>query len=398
MVTTMKEIIINDNEAGKRLDKFLCQYLSKASSGFIFKMLRKKNIVLNGKKATGQEKLQNGDIVTLWLSDDTFLKFANDRLAKKERGEGVSVTEFTKAYKSLKGIEVIYENSDVLFVNKPVGILTQKAEKDDVSLNEWLVGYLIVSKAIEPENLITFRPSVSNRLDRNTSGIVICAKTLKGAQLMAEGLKNRTFKKYYRTVVYGILDTPKEITGFLTKDNNTNTVKIRDIDTIKTGYTDTVKTRNSDTVKTRNTDIVKTGNSDIAKTRNTDTVKTGNSDTVNVKGNTSNSSYIETAYAPVAINQKWKLTYLEVELKTGKTHQIRAHLSGIGHPIIGDPKYGDSKLNESYKQSYGLKTQLLHCYRLEFPEGDSFGELAGVVITAPLPKKFKTLIDDKFNL
>lgn len=340
----MKEIVIKDNEAGKRLDKFLGQYLSKASTGFIYKMLRKKNIVLNGKKATGQEKLENGDIVTLWLSDDTFLKFANERLARVERGEGVSVTEFTKAYKSIKGIEVIYENKDVLFVNKPVGVLTQKAEQGDVSLNEWIVGYLLHEKTIEPESLITFRPSVSNRLDRNTSGIVICAKTLQGAQMMAKGLKERTFKKYYRTVVSGIIDKSEEISGYLTKDSKTNTVT-------------------------------------ISKNEDGD-----------------DSSYIETAYSPVDTNSKWNLTFLEVELRTGKTHQIRAHLSSIGHPIVGDPKYGNEKVNDSFKQTYGLKSQLLHCYRLEFPnDTEAFGELAGKEIVAPLYSKFGNLVKDKFK-
>lgn len=335
----MKEIIIKDNEAGKRLDKFLGQYLSKASTGFIFKMLRKKNIVLNGKKATGQEKLQNGDIVTLWLSDDTFLKFANDRLAKVERGEGISTAEFTKAYKNLKGIEVIYENKDIVFVNKPVSVLTQKAESSDMSLNEWLVGYLIDTGAIDAYSLVTFRPSVCNRLDRNTSGIVICAKTLKGAQMMAKGLKERTFKKYYRTVVSGIIDKPSEITGYLTKDTRNNTVTISD--------------------------------------------------------NAKDSSYIETAYSPVATNEKWNLTYLEVELKTGKTHQIRAHLSSIGHPIIGDPKYGDEKVNDNFKKTYGIKNQLLHCYRLEFPDDEeAFGELSGKEIIAPIYSKFQNLIKE----
>ena len=340
----MKEIVIKDNEAGKRLDKFLGQYLSKASTGFIYKMLRKKNIVLNGKKATGQEKLENGDIVTLWLSDDTFLKFANERLARVERGEGVSVTEFTKAYKNIKGIEVIYENKDVLFVNKPVGVLTQKAEQGDISLNEWIVGYLLHEKTIEPESLITFRPSVSNRLDRNTSGIVICAKTLQGAQMMAKGLKERTFKKYYRTVVSGIIDKSEEISGYLTKDSKTNTVTISKIE------------------------------------------------------DGDDSSYIETAYSPVDTNSKWNLTFLEVELRTGKTHQIRAHLSSIGHPIVGDPKYGDEKVNDSFKQTYGLKSQLLHCYRLEFPnDTEAFGELAGKEIVAPLYSKFRSLVSDNFK-
>ncbi|SES08810.1 23S rRNA pseudouridine955/2504/2580 synthase [Butyrivibrio fibrisolvens] len=383
----MKEFIIKDNEAGKRLDKFLGQYLSKASTGFIYKMLRKKNIVINGKKATGQEKLQVGDIVTLWLSDDTFLKFANDRLARAQRGEGVSVTEFKKAFKSLKGIEVIHENKDVVFVNKPVGILTQKAEQGDVSLNEWIVGYLLDTTAIEPDDLITFRPSVCNRLDRNTSGIVICAKSLKGAQMMAQGLKDRTFKKYYRTVVSGIIDKPEEIKGLLKKDSKTNTVTVRNIADLN-DKPDNYKSDN-DNLDNDNPNNVKLYNKSKKETSITNDPET---DKVN------DSSYIETAYSPVSVNKKWNLTYLEVELRTGKTHQIRAHLSGIGHPIVGDPKYGDEKVNENFKQTYGLKSQLLHCYRLEFPDDEAaFGNIAGMEIVAPLYSKFKNLVKDKFN-
>ena len=383
----MKEFIIKDNEAGKRLDKFLGQYLSKASTGFIYKMLRKKNIVINGKKATGQEKLQVGDIVTLWLSDDTFLKFANDRLARVQRGEGVSVTEFKKAFKSLKGIEVIYENKDVVFVNKPVGILTQKAEQGDISLNEWIVGYLLDTTAIEPDDLITFRPSVCNRLDRNTSGIVICAKSLKGAQMMAQGLKDRTFKKYYRTVVSGIIDKPEEIKGLLKKDSKTNTVTVRNISDLN-DKSDNYKSDND------NPDNDNPNNVKLYNKQKKEASITNDSETDKVN----NSSYIETAYSPVSVNKKWNLTYLEVELRTGKTHQIRAHLSGIGHPIVGDPKYGDEKVNENFKQTYGLKSQLLHCYRLEFPDDEAaFGNLAGMEIVAPLYSKFKNLVKDKFT-
>lgn len=388
----MKEIVIKDNEAGKRLDKFLGQYLSKASTGFIYKMLRKKNIVINGKKATGQEKLQKGDIVTLWLSDDTFLKFANDRLAKAQRGEGVSVTEFTKAFKSLKGIDVLFENKDVLFVNKPVGVLTQKAESKDVSLNEWLVGYLLDTTAISPEDLITFRPSVSNRLDRNTSGIVICAKSLKGAQMMAEGLKLRTFQKYYRTVVSGIIDKPEEIKGLLTKNSKTNTVTVKAISDLSETFEDDI-TQNS-----KNNTNDKDNTNDKANKDNSNGINSFDNNKDSNSSKQKDESYIETAYSPVAVNKKWNLTYLEVELRTGKTHQIRAHLSGTGHPIVGDPKYGDEKVNESFKQTYGLKSQLLHCYRLKFPDDkEAFGDLAGMEIIAPLYSKFQNLVKDKFN-
>lgn len=340
----MKEITIQENEAGKRFDKFLSQYLSKAPSSFLYKMLRKKNITLNEKKADGSEKLCTGDLVKFWLSDETFEKFASDNLLAAQQGKEIPTAQYRRAYKDLKGITVIYENHHVLFVNKPAGILTQKAEPQDVSLNEWLIGYLLKSGEITPESLITFRPSVCNRLDRNTSGLVICAKTLPGAQRMADCLKERTMQKFYRTVVSGIVSAPADIKGYLIKDERTNRVT-------------------------------------VSKEQSGDA-----------------ESAIETSYAPLAVNQKDNLTYLEVELKTGKTHQIRAHLASIGHPLVGDFKYGAAQVNEKFRSTYGVKAQLLHSFRVFFPDmPEGFEDLSGKEIIAPLPDKLQQIVNEKFK-
>jgi len=340
----MKEIIVGKNEEGKRLDKFLMQYLSKASGGFIYKMLRKKNIVLNDKKADGKEKLVKGDNIKLWLSDDTILKFANENLQKSHSGKEIDTSEYKKAYKNIKNIDIVYEDDNIILLSKPCGVLSQKASNDDISLNEWLVGYLLSKGQISADDLVTFKPSICNRLDRNTSGIVICSKTLLGARVMNELIKTRHIQKYYLTIADGIVEKDILIDGYLLKDEKTNTVKI-------------------------------------------------------TKEKNDNASYIKTNVQVISINKAKKKSFLCVELITGKTHQIRAHLSSINHPLIGDVKYGDLKVNEYYRNTYGLKNQLLHSAKIVFPKelNGEFEKVAGMSFEAELPAKFKTIKKDLFG-
>ena len=336
----MQSVTITKNQAGQRLDKFLRKFLPEAGSSFLYKMLRKKNITLNDKKAEGKEMLVVGDRVCFFFSDETFEKFsgrkvsgAQENAREKVKANTAEITAYQAAYRKLKGITVLYEDGDVLFVNKPVGILTQKASPKDVSLNEWLIGYLLETKAISEVELHSFHPSVCNRLDRNTSGIVLCGKSLAGAQLLSRVIKERTVGKFYHTICVGKLSKGEMLEGYLVKDNATNKVT-------------------------------------VSKTQNND------------------GDYIKTAYHP--LKTMGEFTLLEVELITGKTHQIRAHLASIGHPIIGDYKYGNRKIN----QQYSLESQLLHAYRIEFPkEEDTLPEsLRGKVITAPYPKGFEELL------
>ena len=140
----MKELIIHDNEAGQRLDKLLRKYLSEAPGSFIYKMLRKKNIVLNGKKATGNEHLKKGDSVKLFLADDTIAKF---------QAAGKTVEE---SIKNTVKLDVIYEDQNVIFINKPSGMLSQKAKETDVSVVENVTAYLLESGQLTRENLKTF--------------------------------------------------------------------------------------------------------------------------------------------------------------------------------------------------------------------------------------------------
>ena len=290
----MQEIKVTKNEAGQRLDKLLAKYLNEAPKSFFYKMMRKKNIVLNGKKATGNEKLEEGDIVKLFLADETIRKFSS-----------------VKIQRTKTNLSVIYEDQDVVLINKPVGMLSQKAKESDVSLVEHLISYLLDAGELSEETLKSFRPSICNRLDRNTSGIVVAGKSLPGLQKMGELFKERTLHKYYRCLVQGVIREDQYLKGWLKKDEKTNKVQILD--------------RPSDP----------------------------------------SDQPIETEYHPLWTKEG--VTLLEVRLITGKTHQIRAHLASEGHPLIGDYKYGDRKLNDFYQKKYGLKSQLLHAYRLEFP-------------------------------
>ncbi len=321
----MKEYIIKKNEENQRLDKFLKKLLPNASMGFLYKMLRKKNILWNGKKATGSESLSAGDTIRLFLSDETFAKFHTDMAALTQEYDMLKALP-------MKGISIIYEDEDILAVNKPPDMLSQKAKKEDISANEYLLGYLIKKGSLSLEEFSTFRPSVCNRLDRNTTGLLLMGKSLTGTQKLSEMLRGRTIKKYYRAIAVGNIDEPAHLSGYLEKDTAGNRVTVTNIPTEK-------------------------------------------------------SARIETSYIPLA--RAKNATLLEVHLITGKTHQIRAHLASIGHPVIGDPKYGDACANKEFQKNYGVSFQLLHAYRLEFPDGK--------VLTAPLPEVYGRIMEGTMN-
>ena len=320
----MKEYVISKKEAGQWMDKYLFKVLDQAPKSFVYKMLRKKNIVLNDKKAGGQEVLQEKDSIKIYFSDETFDKFAS-----------CTVREVPGKKKVVP--DIVYEDEDILVFNKPAGMLSQKAAREDYSANDMVIEYLLDSGQLSKEELRTFRPSICNRLDRNTSGLLIAGKTIKGLQQMSEQLKSRTMQKYYRCLVLGNLTEDAHLTGYLTKNHATNQVV-------------------------------------ISRKKPAETADNGK--------NGEKAAFIETAYHPIA--QYHGITLLEVHLITGRSHQIRAHLASIGHPILGDGKYGNEQINRKLKKEFGLSGQLLHAFRMEFPDGK--------VLTAKVPEIFHKII------
>lgn len=339
---------ITDKEAGQRFDKYLHKLLPEAGTGFLYKMLRKKNITLNGKKADGSEKTVAGDSVELFFSEETLQKFMGKAMPEKEH----ALEEYEKAFQRLCAVKIIYENDHILLADKPAGILSQKAEKGDMSLNEWLIGYLLHSGFLKEKDLQMFKPSVCNRLDRNTSGIVLCAKSLKGAQLLGDLLQKRTLHKYYQTFVKGQIREEQLIEGFLVKDAEQNKVSVRPM---------------------------------VEKEYHTDKAKQNDE---KQKLNLTKESYIKTLYKPLQVYDD--KTFLEVELLTGKPHQIRAHLASIGHPLLGDYKYGDRDWNDRYQRECGVKAQLLHAYKVEFPKLEKpFEDISEKSFYAEIPEIFE---------
>jgi len=314
----MKEFTITAENEGQRFDKYLHRILAESNMSFIYKMLRKKNFVLNGKKADGGEILKSGDSVKIFLSDETYEKFrtktaeirslSNNNL-KKLNSDGLSKVKADNNKKEgfILKENIVYEDENIILINKPTGILSQKAKADDISINEYLIDYLLETKQINAEKLIQYKPSVINRLDRNTSGLIIAAKSLKAARLLSEDLKTRNISKYYMCITVGRFDKNGTYTGYISKDNETNTVRVNSI---------------------------KNNKDDV---------------------------YIETGYE--SLNSNNELSLVKVHLITGKSHQIRAHLKYLGYPILGDPKYGIKSINKKYNE----KMQLLHAYRIEFP-------------------------------
>lgn len=318
----METVTIGKNEAGQRLDKYLKKYLDQAPAGFLYRMLRKKNILLNGKRASGSEKLALDDQVTLYLARETIENFQGKKQEKLPEGKAP--------------YQVVYEDENIMVINKPAGMLSQKADPKDVSLNEYLIGYLLESGQMAPESLAGFTPGVCNRLDRNTSGLVIGAKTLAAAQEIGRLLKERCAGKYYLALVKGRVTRKERIRGWLTKDETKNRARIS-------------------------------------------------------REPLENGAPIETAYEPLAAKED--MTLLKVELITGKTHQIRSHLAGIGHPLAGDRKYGDAAFNRYFRENYGLNSQFLHSWQIEFPVMEP--PLEGVsqkTITAKPPKLFQKIL------
>lgn len=336
----MREINITVQEEGQRLDRYLSKYFPDIPSGFLYKMLRKKNIKLNHGKAAGNEKLAAGDKLQIYFSEETMIKFG---ALPEKGGKSFEKTESAPFREKKKGlskeqlrirqeIRVLYQNEHILILHKPAGLLTQKADLRDDSLNDFLFDYWRMEIMKGRELPSSFRPSVANRLDRNTSGIVLCGITVKGLQTLTKLLKNRKIEKYYLCIVKGQVRENRKIYGYLRKDEKRNQVTMHE-------------------------------------------------------NRVPGSVLIETWYEVLKSSSDASL--LKIRLITGKSHQIRAHLASIGHPVLGDMKYGDQQMNRLLRKE-GIHYQLLHSSELVLPQ-DNAGipaGFSGLHIKDDVPEEF----------
>lgn len=302
----MKEIIIEKNDAGQRLDKFLKKAFPDLPDAMLYRGIRLKRIKIDNRRAALSHRLSQGEAVQLYLNDG-FLGGATS---------GAPV--FTLAANQLS---VVYEDENLLLVNKPAGILCHEDENErrDTLINR-VLRYLYETGQYSPEREQSFTPALCNRIDRNTQGIVIAAKTAQALREADEIIRSRRIQKRYLCVVAG--SPPREhelLRGYHTKDEKARRVQI--------------------------TQRPRAG----AKTAITE-------------------------YRRLASQNG--LSLLEVILHTGRTHQIRAHLALAGCPVLGDLKYGTAKENSGPRREH----QALCAYAIRFlaiDEGWALSALAG---------------------
>lgn len=334
----MKEFTITEKDEGIRFNKYLNRLLPNAGSGFLYKMLRKKNITLNAQKAEGSETLHKGDVVSVYFSDETLMKFRGNP-------DEQAVQDFSK-HAVLKK-DIVYEDDNLIVAFKPAGILSQKDASEAESMNEMLLTYLVRNGKLTSEQLSEYKPGICNRLDRNTAGIILFSKNARTGREMNRLLKERSIDKYYFAVVNGIMKEYIDSTLYLTKNTETNTVRISE------------QPINSDSV------------------------------------------LVHTDFTPVKHNTD--LTLVRIRLYTGKSHQIRSVLSFLGYPVLADPKYvtGDGRYamrNTYYRNLYHLHGQQLLAYAYRFPnETEGYlSYLSGKVFRSVVPEDFAAVVSGEF--
>lgn len=316
----MKEYKISKNDSGQRLNKFLEKAVPLLPPGLMHKYFRLKRIKVNGKRSEPAYRLLEGDLVQLYINDEFF--------------ETPSEEE---AYKKIKTprLSIVYEDAHILLADKAPGMVVHADEQGDTdTLIAHIQAYLYQSGQWNPADALSFTPALCNRIDRNTGGIVIAAKTAEALRVMNDKIKRHEMSKRYLCVVHG---TPTPRTGtlehFIRRDEKRKQVEIFD--------------RPAPGAKTARMTYR------ILASRN-------------------------------------GLSLVECNLMTGRTHQIRAQMARIGHPLLGDGKYGKNEQNKRF----GETGQLLYSYKLKFEFQTDAGELQYLggktftVKTVPFVKKY----------
>lgn len=258
------------------------------------------------------------DRIQLYLAEDTIRSWM----------ETVVLTAFRYP-------DIVYEDGHILLLNKPCGLLTQRADARDESLVDQLLYYLADQGRYDPGGS-GYKPSVCNRLDRNTSGLVLAGKDQRGLQFLSELLRDRKLEKYYFCLVAGSFSEPLRIRGYLKKDRRNNR-------------------------------------------------------SVFSEQGEAGADFVDTEFIPEIREERCSL--VRARLITGKSHQIRSQIAAAGYPLVGDPKYGDRYVNRRFWESYGLRCQLLHAAEIIFPEcREPFSYLSGKSFRAPLPLQFTEIL------
>lgn len=287
----MREIIITKNDSGQRVDRFLSKAFPLLKQSLVNKLLRKKRIKLNGAKSEANVILNENDKLQLYLSDEL--------LSKREK---------PLTFLDIDGkIDIVFEDKNILLVNKNAGL---EVHSENVSEGDTLINrvthYLYEKGEFSPENEQSFTPALCNRLDRNTSGIVIVAKNAESLRILNQKIKDRQIEKTYLCLVHGNLPSNKGIgIAYLKKDSENNKVVISA--TKKEGFLP-----------------------------------------------------IKTGYK--LLQKKGEISLVEIDLITGRTHQIRAYMAFVGCFVLGDGKYGKNSVN----RQYGYKHQALCAVKLKF--------------------------------
>ncbi len=313
----MINIKITDNESNQRLDRFLRKLFKKLPLTEIYKMIRKGKIKVNKVRKKESYMLQTGDLIDIYIDE---------------------VLNGNKLFESDKSLNIIYEDKNILIIEKPAGLLSHpQSAKDRDTLIQRVLGYLKGTK--EDVESYTFSPALCNRLDRNTAGLVIAAKNYDALKKINEMLRQRDIERFYLCIVKGKTKSEGVISNVISKDKSKRKAYLEK----------------------------------------------------NMQGACS-----ETRYLRLTDNGDYSL--LKVELVTGRFHQIRAHLSGIGHPIIGDNKYGVNETNEYFKKYYNLHHQFLMSYILRFKNPhESLGYLRGMAWQLEIPENYRIIIKDLFG-
>ncbi len=286
----MKQITVKPNDAGQRLDKFLTKAFRLLPASMMYKAIRKKDIKRNGKRIAAEDKVNAGDVIAVYLPDDVLV-------------QAPPVYEFMHASRQLS---IVYEDEHLMLLNKPVGLIVHP---DDNEYTDTLIfrvqRYLYEKGEYDPTAENSFAPALVNRIDRNTCGIVIAAKTAVALRILNDKLKHREIEKHYLCLVYGQMPkTTDLLEGYLDKNESQNRVYISQ----KEGAGRKIATRYT------------------------------------------------------VLGEQHGVSLLDIDLLTGRTHQIRAHLASIGHPLVGDGKYGKNEQNKRL----GITKQALCSYRLIF--------------------------------